>query len=72
MSLSVAAFYSLKDAVLCVTKKPTIIQTALQGNDSAIPRCLKARGRQRPMKSYFQKRFKKKWYGNEDRKQEDP
>lgn len=51
-------------------KNPTIIQTALQGNDSAIPKCLKAHGRQRPMKSYLQQRFKKKWSGNEDRKQE--
>lgn len=61
MSLSVAAFYSLNGAVLCVTKKLTIIQMALQGNNSAIPKCLKAHGRQRPMKSYFQQRFKKKW-----------
>ena len=70
MSLSVAAFYFVKDAVLCITKNQTIIQKGLQGNDSAVHKSFKAGGRQRPMKSYFQQELQKKWSGNEDRKQE--
>lgn len=71
MSLSVAAFYFVKDAVLCVTlQKQRTIEKALQANDSAIHKSFKAHGRQRPMKSYFQQGFQKKWARNEDRKQE--
>lgn len=62
MNLTVA-FYFVKDAALRVTKKWRIIQKALQGNDSAIGKLFKARGRQRPMKSYFQQGFKKKCQG---------
>jgi len=69
MSLSVAAFYFVKDAVLCVTCAKTI-QKALQANDSAIHKSFKAHGKQRPIRSHFQQGFQKKRAGNEDKKQE--